>query len=292
MFSLNIIGAGRVGKTLGLLWQRSGDAEIQDVLTRSEESARAAVECIGAGTPITSWTDLRPADIYLLSVPDDALPTAVETLVQTIDVSGAIVFHTSGWLSSADLAPATKAGALGASVHPIKGFPDPLTAAESFPGTWGAIEGDQNAVKVLRPIFENIGAHLINLDTDKKPLYHTATIIACNYVVGLAALAQSSLVACGLESDQAMEMLIPLMRNTVDNLERLGPVQALTGPVVRGDGSTIAAHLSALNDWDKSVAHTYADLAEHLIDLASQQGTDPEGLERVRTALATTSDTH
>jgi predicted short-subunit dehydrogenase-like oxidoreductase (DUF2520 family) len=289
MIRLNIIGAGRVGKTLGLLWRRAEVANIQDVLCRSDESAQAATNCIGAGTPVTAWSELRPADVHLLAVPDDALPATGEKLAETIDLAGSIVFHTSGWLSSDDLSAARENGAFAASVHPIKGFPEPRSAADSFRGTWCAIEGQSEAVGVLRPAFEAIGAQLVDLETDRKPLYHTATIMACNYVVALAALAQKSLVASGIPDDRAMEMLIPLMRNTVDNLEHLGPVHALTGPVVRGDGTTVAAHLVALSKWDASVAHTYADLATHLIDIAAEQGTSPESLDRVEAALKSSS---
>jgi predicted short-subunit dehydrogenase-like oxidoreductase (DUF2520 family) len=285
MKTLNIIGGGRVGKTLGLLWRQNGLAEVQQVFCRSTPAAVDAVGTIGAGEPTASWDDLVPAGVHLLSVPDDALPATVQRLAETIDLNGAVVFHTSGWMSSDYLDVARQHGAAVASVHPIKGFAEPVSAAASFDGTPCGIEGDKDAVSVLGDLFSHIGGRLIPVEAKMKPLYHTATIIGCNYVVALTALAQRSLVAAGITPDRAMEMLVPLLRGTVDNLERLGPVQALTGPISRGDASTVEAHMTALNAWDTRFAHTYADLGLHTVDIAAEQGTSDEMLDAMRGVL-------
>lgn len=285
MTTLNIIGGGRVGKTLGLLWAQTTLADVQSVLCRSQESADMAVKIVGAGTATSSWSEMKPADIHLLATPDDALVQTVRRLSESVDLSRSVVFHTSGWMSSENLSAAKENGAAVASVHPIKGFADPVTAAASFEGTRCGIEGEQAALKVLRPLFQSIGAELIEVDSAVKPLYHVATIIGCNYVVALTSLAQQSLVAAGIKPNQAMDMLIPLLRGTVNNLEKLGPTAALTGPISRGDATTVAAHLAALGAWNPRVADTYADLATHTIDIAAEQGTPAEALQRIADAL-------
>lgn len=279
--TLNIIGAGRIGKSLGLLW-RDGVVQIQDVQARSQDSAAHAVEVIGAGRPVVSFDELRPAAIHLLSVPDDALPKVVETLVQNVDVSGSTVFHTSGWLASDVLIQAKAAGAFVASIHPIKSFADPALAASSFSGTYCGQEGDSEALSVLSPLFETAGAVLVNLETSKKPLYHTATVITSNYLIALVQLAKSSLEASGVDDETSLKMLIPLIKGTAANVEAMGTVKALTGPIVRGDVSTVASHLNALAQWDPKVEYTYADLASHVVDIAAAAGTDESALNEIR----------
>jgi predicted short-subunit dehydrogenase-like oxidoreductase (DUF2520 family) len=285
VFTLNIIGAGRVGKSLGLIWRRAGVAKVGAVFCRSEESAIASVECIGGGTPVTEWNAIRPSDIHLVAVPDDALPSTVESLADHVDLAGSVVFHTSGWLTASALSPAAEAGAFVASVHPIKGFPDPESAAGTFAGTWCGVEGDQRALDVLRPAFKEVDAQLVSIEEGKKPLYHAATIVACNYVIGLTDLAHRALIAAGIESERAMAMLGPLLQTTAENLVRFGPVETLTGPVARGDVSTVAAHLEALQEWNEKAARTYVDQAGLLVDVARRKGTSVEALDRIERLL-------
>jgi predicted short-subunit dehydrogenase-like oxidoreductase (DUF2520 family) len=283
--TLNIIGGGRVGKTLGKLWNDAGLLQMQDVLCRSMESAQTATDLIGAGTPITEWSNLRPAAIHLLSVPDDAAQEAVATLAEHVDLQGSIVFHTSGWMASNILQQAQNKGAATASVHPIKGFADPALAASTFAGTPCGVEGNARALDALMPLFEKIGGKVFTIDAAQKPLYHVATIIGCNYMVALTSLAQQSLVAAGIDETQAMDILVPLLQGTVDNLQKLGPVKALTGPISRGDASSVQAHLDALQAWNPQVAETYADLAAHTIDIAAAQGTPTDQLTTIRAVL-------
>ena len=73
MIRINIIGAGRLGKTLAALARRSGRYSVQDVMTRNMGSAAAACAFIGMGRPVTEWVDLAAADLYLLAVPDAAI---------------------------------------------------------------------------------------------------------------------------------------------------------------------------------------------------------------------------
>ena len=67
---LNLVGCGRVGKTLARLWHMRGRLQIQDVLTTSPASAAAAIEFIGAGNAVSSLADMRPADLWMIATPD------------------------------------------------------------------------------------------------------------------------------------------------------------------------------------------------------------------------------
>lgn len=284
MLKLNIIGAGRVGRTLGLLWHQNKAVEIQDVLCRTMESATEATAVIGAGRATQSFSDLRPANVYVISVPDDRIAETATSLAKQFDLSNAIVFHVSGVLSSGSLRAAAGAGASIASVHPIKSFADPRLAAESFPGTWCGIEGDLRALDWLKPVFESVGAVTIDISTEQKAKYHAAVVMASNFLVGLAELARQTLVTAGVEPDKSMQMLAPLIRGTAENLSKMAPSQALTGPVARGDAATVETHLEALAELTE-VAPLYIRHSQQLLQLSEQQGTPSDLLADVAAVL-------
>src|SRR5437764_11675985 len=94
--TLNLVGAGHVGRALGRLFSRHGVFEVQDVLTRAPASARAAVGFIGAGRAVDAPEDLRPAAVWMLAVADDQIAPVAEALASSGKALGATVFHCSG----------------------------------------------------------------------------------------------------------------------------------------------------------------------------------------------------
>jgi predicted dinucleotide-binding enzyme len=81
--SLNIIiCCGRVGRTLGRLWQAKGCYRIEGVVTHSVQTAQEAVDFMGAGQAVASLAELPAADVWMLAVPDDRLAAAALALVQ------------------------------------------------------------------------------------------------------------------------------------------------------------------------------------------------------------------
>jgi predicted short-subunit dehydrogenase-like oxidoreductase (DUF2520 family) len=76
----------------------------------------------------------------------------------------------------------------------------------------------------------------------------------------------------GIERETALAMMEPLVRETVDNVFRLGPARALTGPIARGDDGVVAKHLAALGAWDADVGELYRRLGKVTLELARTQG--------------------
>jgi predicted short-subunit dehydrogenase-like oxidoreductase (DUF2520 family) len=287
MATLNIIGCGRVGRTLARLWTRHGAFEVQDVLTAHAGSAAAAVEFIGTGRAVESMSAMRAAAVWLLATPDDEIATCCAALAASGRLAaGNIVFHCSGALPSRDLAVAAARGAVVASVHPLKSFADPATAVTSFSGTYCAAEGDAAALAVLRPAFETLGAKVTAIDPAAKTIYHAASVIACNYLTALLEAGVRCYEQAGFKRDDAQRMMEPLVRETLDNVFKLGTAQALTGPIARGDHALIARQVDALAAWDPSVAAIYKQLGAIAVDLARAQGyTDPQALAAIERAL-------
>ena len=176
--TLNIIGAGRVGRALGRLWQCAGAFDVQDVLSGTPHGARSAATFIGRGRAVAWLEDMRPAEVWMLTPPDARIGACCTALAANALLrAGDIVFHCSGSLSSRELAGATGRGVHIGSVHPLKSFADPAIAVATFAGTYCAAEGDEAALAVLRPAFERIGARVTEIAPQQKVAYHAASVI-------------------------------------------------------------------------------------------------------------------
>lgn len=286
---INIIGPGRVGRTLGALFSRAGLCVVQDVLSAEFATAEAAAGFIGAGRAVRTLSDLRPARLWLLTPPDDAIaPVAAALAGAGVVRDGDVVFHCSGASPAALLQPLAGSGAAIASVHPLKSFADPALALESFAGTWCTLEGDAAALAVLKPLFERLGARIAQINAAGKTLYHAASVLVCNDLVALMEAGLRAYAHAGLDRNNAQRMMEPLVRETLDNVFRSGTVHALTGPVARGDAAVVARQLAALDGVDARIADVYRALNAIALDLArAQGGAASAALDAVSDVLAT-----
>lgn len=285
--TLNIIGPGRVGRTLGELLQRAGLCAVQDVLSAEIATAESAVTFIGAGRAVRVLRDMRAANLWLLTPPDAAIAPVATALAAAGHVGqGDVVFHCSGSQPSGLLAPLVAAGAHIASVHPLKSFADPAAAVQSFKGTHCAAEGDAAALAVLTPLFEQLGAHIAIINPAGKTLYHAASVLVCNDLTALMEAGLRAYEQAGIERATAQAMMEPLVRETLDNVFALGTTRALTGPVARGDAGVLARQLAVLNALDPRIADAYRALNQIALDLARAQGGAPAAaLDAVEHAL-------
>jgi predicted short-subunit dehydrogenase-like oxidoreductase (DUF2520 family) len=284
--TLNLLGAGRLGRSVGRLIATDREAVLQDVLTTRADSAVSAVAFIGAGRAVHDLAALRPADLWLLTPPDAVIAPLAMALAGTgLLRAGDVVCHCSGALPSSLLAPLRAAGASVASMHPLKSFADPAASAASFAGTWCTAEGDAAALQCLQPLFERLGARVARMDAAGKTLYHAAAVLMCNDLVALLEAGLRSAEAAGLARGAALEMFAPLVRETLDNVFRLGPARALTGPVLRGDAAVVQAQHGALEALDPRLAGVYRALAVVALELARAQGANPAALAAVDAVL-------
>ena len=264
--SLNLVGPGRLGRTLARLWADRQAVSIDAVVARQAEHAAAAVRFIGAGQAATTLPT-RPADITLIATPDDAIESVAQALAPQAQ-PGHVYFHCSGALSSAALAPLKAAGAVVASIHPLKSFAAPEQAITDFAGTYCSTEGDAEALAQLTPLFSDIGARLFPIDPAGKTLYHAAAVLACNDLVALMESALRAMGAAGVDRDTGWAALRPLIAGTLTNLDNLDTRTALTGPVARGDVATVVRQTAALSQYDAGVAAIYRTLGEMALQLA------------------------
>ena len=271
MKTLNILGCGRVGSTLGYLWRSQGVFLIQDVYNTSTASADQAVNFMGAGRSVQRLADMRPADVCMLAVPDGQINSVANQLSKEVNnmavagvfiASNAIIFHCSGALSSAELQSLKDKGAQVASAHCIMSFSAPSSAVTQFEGTPCALEGDAVATQTLQRAFEAIGANCFDLAAKDKVLYHAAAVFATNFLPVLQVVAADLWQSTGMPKELIAPLNASLLKKAVQNIAAQGAAKALTGPAARGDTELVTLQGAAVAAWNDQAGAAYAALSQ------------------------------
>ncbi|WP_395007734.1 Rossmann-like and DUF2520 domain-containing protein [Undibacterium sp.] len=275
MLSLNIIGAGKVGKSLGYLFARNDVFEIAQVFNLNREKNLEALDFIGRGIGLLDLAAIIPADITLLSVPDDEFGVVV---TQLIALNGfkphSILFHCSGAKSSKDLLALCPTLAdldiQLASIHPVRSFANLSAVYQDFTGTICSVEGSPLALDILSPAFAAIGAKIVTIEPENKLLYHAASVFASNYLVTLIDTAIATYCAAGLSNDLAQQMAQSLATKSLENVFALGASKALTGPIKRGDMQTVTTQAAKVQAWDVDQGALYQAFIKPTIRLSER----------------------
>jgi predicted short-subunit dehydrogenase-like oxidoreductase (DUF2520 family) len=274
-----IVGAGTVGTAVGVAWARAGHT-ITAVAGRSATAARASMWLPGVPLrPLDQVADA--ADLVVFGVPDDALPEAVNAVAPHLTPQ-AWVAHLSGAAGLDVLAPAAPARPV--AVHPLQTFADVASALEALHGCVVAVTArDDDGWTLGERLASDLGAQSFRLADDRRPLYHAAAVFASNDLVAVAGAAERLFAAAGVPDPAAA--MRPLQRATLDNIERLGPREALTGPAVRGDAGTIDRNLRAIAEAAPSLVPAYLELCRVALSVAGPRLAD-DGRARVEEVLA------
>lgn len=280
--TVNIIGTGNLGKTIGRLIVTNRLAKIQGVFNRTPRHSTQGLQFIGEGTLYTDIISLPKSDIVLIATPDDAVSEVCLNLLQNKNIKpGCIIIHCSGSLKSDVLLPLKQIGCYIASIHPMHSFANPEISIEQYAGTFCAVEGDKEATDVVAELFNSIGSETYFINKDKKLLYHAAGVFASNYLVTLSQQSLLCLQGAGVEQEMAMKIIINIMKGTVSNLEKtMSPKSSLTGPIQRGDNVTVENHLNALDSPKQK--ELYAILGQATLSLTNL---NQEKLEELNKSL-------
>ncbi len=280
--TLHIFGCGRAGRVLARLWSVSNCLQIGCIVNRSRISARRAVDFIGAGQPAGELVDPAASDWLMLALPDSEIEAQVRVLADRLPSAPALAFHISGAVPAQTLRPL---GCPVAAVHPVFPFADPDTAPERFAGSHALGEGDEAALDRLLPMFEAIGAITQRFRPRDKRLYHAATIAASNFLAVLDAMALDLAAASGVEPEAIGPVLVSLQRAALSGIEHSGPVQALTGPIERGDLRTCQGLLAALDQVQSSDRELFLAMARGTLTLARRKRGRHAALDALESVL-------
>lgn len=270
---LDIVGAGKVGRALARLWAQAGVFEIGCVVNQSIESSQAAVDFIGEGRPAERLSEIGPLDVLMISTSDRCIEGCAQSVARERNASPAdvVAFHCSGSLSSDNLQALRQIGCNIGSVHPIKSFAEPLRALNTFDGTFCAMEGNRLAIDCLRDAISRIGGRSFEIDQASKVIYHAGSVFASNYLTAMIYAGVCCLEKSNIPYKQAMEVLQQIVTGTVENIFKLGPVPALTGPISRGESEVVQRQLKALAQWQPEIADAYRAAGVLAVDMAHAQ---------------------
>jgi predicted short-subunit dehydrogenase-like oxidoreductase (DUF2520 family) len=282
--SVFIIGAGIVGTALAARLVRAAVPVIglhgrQVELT---DAARAISGVVGSTGEIPDI--ISESDIIIISVRDERIREVAERLVNEKRLRpNQVVLHTSGTNASGNILGAVRphVRAVG-TLHPLVSFADARVAVEHMKDIAFGIEGDEPARALAKRLVRALGSRAVFLDAENLPLYHAGAVLASNYVVALADMAQRLFVAAGVPQEQALPTLIPLLSSVVQNLATVGLPGALTGPVERGDVSSVEQHLRMLESKAPDLLELYRLVGRDVLRLAQEKSNlPPETVKRL-----------
>lgn len=291
---IGVIGAGRVGAVLAAALRAAGH-EITAAAGESDAS-RSRIEALLPGVPVAKPTDVaRSCDVLLLTVPDDMLGNVVEMLAASGALhQGQMVVHTSGRHGLAVLAPAASVGARVIAMHPAMTFTGTSLDLGRLTGcVFGITAGDAER-DITTGLVADLGGRPMWVPEDRRTLYHAGLAHGANHLVTLVTEAMEMLSAAG--GDDPAGTLRPLLEAALDNALNQGDA-ALTGPIVRGDVSTVRAHLSEVAANAPQTLSSYVALARATLYRAVADGRLlPIRAQKIAdlldAALAASDDTH
>ncbi len=259
-----VIGVGRAGSALGAALARAGHPVIAAHAVSERSRDRAAAVLPDAELVAVEEVVAR-TELVLLAVPDDALPALAQQLPFT---PGQFVVHCSGRYGVAVLDPAAQRGALPLALHPAMTLTGTSLDVERLSGTPFGVTSAEPLRMAAEALVVEMGGEPIWIPEAARTLYHAALAHSANHLITLVASAIEMLEGAGVEN--GARLLSPLLQASLDNALRMG-YPALTGPVVRGDASTVAAHIEVLAQ-DPQVQAAYIALARLTADRALAEG--------------------
>lgn len=267
--TIGIIGAGATGTALADRLFQQG-YQIIAVNSRTLASAQRLASLI-SGCTICS-TPQQVADMVeavFITTPDDKIADIAAAINWH---AGQFVIHCSGVHSTDILEPARAHGAFTCCLHPLQTFASIEEAIHNMRGSTFALEGDPEALVVAEEMAGALEGNIIHLKASDKILYHAAAVILSNCLVTLMKMAADLWQAFGVKQADAIRAMIPLVKGTVNNIERIGIPGCLTGPIARGDIGTIQKHIQALSKETPTVLEAYRALGLQTIPIALAKG--------------------
>lgn len=285
-----IVGCGRAGAVLGAAWHRAGH-RITGVTARSDTS-RLRAEALLPGTAVREEADVSvDADLVLVAVPDQVLPEVVERLVTLGAVrAGQFVVHPAGRYGLEVLDPAARVGAVPLALHPALPLTGTSMDLDRLAGSVFGVTAPEGMRTVAEALVVELGAEPVWIPEEARNGYHAALTFAANYAMTLVNESVDLLAEAGAEAPA--RILGPLVRASVETALERGD-KGQTGPITRGDGTTVASHLEWLSSQAPLAAQAYRSLGKLTVDRLLAAGViDTEQASNVVHALDGTTMDH
>lgn len=292
MTRVAIIGPGRVGGAVALGLRHAG-YQITAVAARSASTTppSASLEAFTGLVPEAQVLPLTQAscdaDLVILATPDDTLRSVAGQIALADAVgAGQRWVHLAGAHGPEILAPVTAAGGRVAACHPAMTFPDPQTGHERLPGASWALTASEDDLGWARSLVQDLGGEPVTIAAANRRLYHAGLSVGSNGSTAVVTLARDLLLGAGIGDPAAF--LAPLVAASAHNGATLG-VQALTGPIRRGDDATVRGHLAELATSFPDALESYVALGRLILGQAARAGLPSDRVAAVRVVLDSVS---
>ena len=263
-----LIGPGNAGTTIALALMERGWTVV-GVAGRAPDAASttSAAACLASDPALVSDVG-RGAALVIVATPDRAIEQVLATAEPSIE-PGALVVHLAGsrGLEVFGALLERRTGVRVGALHPLQSFPSTTVGLERLAGAWAAVAGDPAVTEIAL----SLGLRPFALADSDRGRYHAAAVVASNHLVALLGQVERLAVTCSVP----FEAFAPLVLGSVQNVFALGPADALTGPVARGDLATVEQHL---RDLDPAERDAYRALAREAARLTGRRDT---GLDRL-----------
>ena len=173
------------------------------------------------------------------------------------------------------------------SLHPIMSFSDITNAAKNLNKTVFTLEGNEKGLSDVQKLLQVTSNPYFIISKEDKVLYHAAACMLSNYLVTLMDSGFELLKATGIAEDQITNAFMPLITATLGNIETSGTLNALTGPLVRGDENTITKHVDAIKTQTPEFLALYQTMGVATIEMIKGKRIDSKKYDQLKNILKT-----
>lgn len=274
---ISFIGAGKVGSALGLYFKQKG-LSIGGYFSRTYERAHIVSKLTNSKVFASMSDVLMNSSMIWITVSDDALESVAKEISELEIPSHINAFiHTSGVHSQKILKSIDDKGFATYCAHPLMAFVDAKESARQLNEVYFSLETptkeklqkDENENdNYLINFFKRTGNKTLQIDTEKKELYHCAAAVLSNYLVTLLNLSYEMFEETGITKATIKKATTPLLESTLKNISENDDMKdALTGPIKRGDRTTIMKHLQALEKFMPNKTTLYKELGKETMEM-------------------------
>ncbi|MCM1295323.1 MAG: F420-dependent NADP oxidoreductase [Muribaculaceae bacterium] len=236
------IGSGNVATHLAPAIEQSGAGEIVQVYSRNIENAQALASKLKFSEAIDDFYNMyEDADIYILSIKDDC----IADVINNAKSNEALWLHTSGSVGMEILSSVTKRYGV---FYPMQTFSKytylDMADVPLF------IEGvDSGVEREIRTLAEKVFKTVIHADSELRRKMHIAAVFCCNFTNYMWVIADKLLHKEGL----SIEVMKPLIEETIRKALANSPENGQTGPAVRGDIKIMEKHEAMLSEHERMI---------------------------------------
>jgi len=269
---IGFIGAGKAGCSLGKYFceKTLPDLTLTGFYSKTPAHAQWAAQFTQSQFFSSIEDVISYSDVIIISTPDSVVDLIWQSIPKET-LKGKIICHLSGSLSSDVFSKKESYGAYGISIHPLFAFSNKESVYQQLHQACFTLEGDSYAVELWQKFFADMGNPTLLLRKEDKTAYHAAASMLSNHVLAVLDCGYQLLQSCGFTDAQARQFTANLVTENLQHAISSGTIQALTGPIERGDLETVEKHLSCLDSQTKPI---YQSCVKRLISLAEQKNPD------------------